>query len=113
MFLCFACRVQRMLSIEATFEGITRVFKKLSSILAKTSCYVGEMHENLRFFEIKGLFLKKTHMFLFFACRVQRMISIDTSFGGLEVTRIVHGIRVRFGSETAEEESLAALVGLL
>ena len=72
-----------MLSIEATFEGITRVFKKLSSILAKTSCYVGEMHENLRFFEIKGLFLKKTHMFLFFACRVQRMLSIDTSFGGI------------------------------
>ena len=31
----------------------------------------------------------------------------------LEVTRIVHGIRVRFGNETAEEESLAALVGLL
>ena len=31
----------------------------------------------------------------------------------LEVTRIVHGIRVRFGSETPEEESLAALVGLL
>ena len=65
-----------MLSIENSFEGITRVFKELSSIVHKISWFVGELHENRRFFENKRLFLKETLMFLWCACRVQRMLSI-------------------------------------
>ena len=83
MLLCFACKVQRMLSIETSLEGITRAFKELSLIIAKTSCSVGEMHENRSFFESKSLFLTETHMSLCVACRVQRMLSIDTSFEGI------------------------------
>ena len=86
MFLCSACRVQRMLSIETSFGGITRVFKDLSLIIPKISCYVGEMHENRRFFFNKSLFLKEPHMFLCSACRVQRVLLIETSFEG--ITRV-------------------------
>ena len=85
-FLRCACRVQRTLSNEASFEGITRVFKELSSIIRKISneacseeitrvfkelssiipkilCSVGEMSENRRFNENKSLFLTETHVF--------------------------------------------------
>mgnify|MGYP004584054301 CR=1 FL=1 len=72
-----------MVSIETSFERITRVFKELSWIISKISCSVGEMHENRRFFLNKSLFLKEPQMFLCSACRVQRMISIRTSFEGI------------------------------
>ena len=75
-----------MLSIETSFEEITPVFKELSLIIPKISCSHGEMHENRRFFENKLLFLKETHIFLWCACRVQRMLSIETSFEG--ITRV-------------------------
>ena len=42
MFLGFDSRVQRILSIKTRFDGITRVFTELSSILSKTSCSDGE-----------------------------------------------------------------------
>ena len=83
MFLCSACRVQRILSIEASFEGITRAFKELTSIIPKMSCSVSEMHENRRFYENKSLFLKEAHIFLCSACRIQRFLSIETSFDGI------------------------------
>ena len=86
MFLCSACRVQRMLSIETSFEEITRVFKELSLIIPKILFYVGEMHENRRFFLNKTLFLKEPHMILCSACRVQRILSIQTCFEG--ITRV-------------------------
>ena len=53
MFLCSACRIKRMPSIEASFEGITRVFKELSPIKYEMSSSAGEMHENRSFFENK------------------------------------------------------------
>ena len=43
MFLRSAYRVQRMPTIETSFEGITRVFKELSTIIPKISRSVGEM----------------------------------------------------------------------
>ena len=64
MFLGSACRVQRILSIGASFEGITPVFKKLSSIIPKISCSVGELQETGRLFENKSIFLTETHMYL-------------------------------------------------
>ena len=72
-----------MLSIENSFEGITRVFIELSTIIHKISCSVGDMHENRRFFEISSLFLTETHMFLLSACSVQRILSFETSFKGI------------------------------
>ena len=86
MFLRSACRVHRMLSIETSFEGITRVFIELSPIIHKMSYSVGEMQENRWFFENKSLFLKETHMFLCSACWVQRILSDDASFEG--ITRV-------------------------
>ena len=83
MFLCSACRVQRMLSFETSFDGITPVFKELSSIIPKISCSVCEMHEKRRFFESKSLFHRETHMFLCSVCRIQRMQSIETCFEGI------------------------------
>ena len=80
MSWCFACRVQRMLSIETSFVGITRVFKALSSFAPKISWSVGEMHENWGFSENKRLFLKETHLFFCIACRVKRLLSNETSF---------------------------------
>ena len=72
MFLCSTCRVKLILSNEANFDTITRVFKELLSIVPKISCFVGEMHKNRRFFESKSLFLKETHMCLCSAGRVLR-----------------------------------------
>ena len=86
MFLRSACRVQQILSIETSFEGITLVFKVLSGIIPKISCYVVEMEEKRRFLGNKSLFLKETHMFSCSACRVQRMLSIEASFEG--ITRV-------------------------
>ena len=86
MFLSSAGRVQRMLSIETSFERITRVFKELSWIIPKISCSVGEMHENRSFFLNKSLFLKEPHMFLCSDCRVQQILSIQTCFEG--ITRV-------------------------
>ena len=61
MFLLLPCRVKRMLSNETRFERISRVFKKLSSIIAKIfwSTWSGKRHENRSFFENKRLFSKK------------------------------------------------------
>ena len=70
MFLYSAGRVQRKQTIETSFEGITRVFKELSSIIPKTSFSIVEMHDNRRFSLNKSLFLKEPHMFLCSACRV-------------------------------------------
>ena len=86
MVFCSASRVQRMLSIQTCFEGITRVFFERSSILTKTSGSVREMHENRRFFENKSLFLQETHMVLCSATRVQRMLSIADSIE--RITRV-------------------------
>ena len=76
-----------MILIETSVEGITRVFKELSSINPKISDSSRGMHEYRHFFVNKSLFLKEAHMFLFSACRVQRsMLSIGTSFEG--ITRV-------------------------
>ena len=40
-FLFSACRVQRILSIQTSFKGTTRVFRELSSIIPNISCSVG------------------------------------------------------------------------
>ena len=85
MSLRSACRVQRILTIQTSVEAVTRVFKKFSSVIPKISCSVCEMQEN-RFFENKSLFLKETHMFLCSPCRVQRILSIQTSFE--RITRV-------------------------
>ena len=69
MFLRSACRGQRILSNEASFEGTTRVYKEL--ILPKISCSVAEVHENRCFFENKLLFITEPHMFLCSDCIVQ------------------------------------------
>ena len=83
MFLCSACGVQRILSIQTSFKGLTRVLKELSSIITKITCYVGVLHENRRFFKNKSSFLKETNMFLSSACRVQRMLSNEANFEGI------------------------------
>ena len=84
MFMRSACRVRRILSNEASFVEITRVFKELSNIIPKMSFSVGEMHINRRFFESKSLFLTQTHMFLCSAGRVQRFQSNEASFEGIK-----------------------------
>ena len=75
-----------MLSIETSFEGMTRVFNELSTIIHKISCSVGEMHENRCFFDNSSLFLTEARMFLRSASSVQRMLSIKTSFE--RITRV-------------------------
>ena len=72
-----------MLSFKTGYEGITQVYKELSSIIPKIWCIVGEMLKNRSFFENKRLFLKETHMVLCSACRVQRMLSNETSSEGI------------------------------
>ena len=64
MFLSSACRVHRFLSIQTSFEAITRVFKELSTNIPKISCSVGELQETGRLFENKSIFLTETHMYL-------------------------------------------------
>ena len=86
MFLYSACRVQRTLSNDASFEGITRVFKQLSSIIPKMSFSVGALRENRHFWGNKSLFLTETDMFLRSACRVQRTLSNAARFE--EITRV-------------------------
>ena len=86
MFLWSAFRVQRTLSIETSFEGITRDFKELSSIVPRISSSVCEKHGNRSFFVNERLLLEVTHIFLWSTCRVQRMLSIETSFE--EITRV-------------------------
>ena len=66
-----------------SFDGITRVFNQLSSFIPKLTCCVGERHGNSRFFENKRLFLKGRYKLLWSTCRVQRMLSIETSFWGI------------------------------
>ena len=88
-----------MVSTETSFEGLTRVSKDLSSIVPRISCYVCEKHESRRCFENERLFPEETNMFLWSACRVFRMLPIDTSFEGItrdfkEVSSIVPKYRV-------------------
>ena len=84
MYFWSACRVQRKLSNETTFEGITRVFEELSSIIYKISCSVGEMHENRGFFKIKSVILKETH--LCSDCIVNQILSNEDRIEG--ITRV-------------------------
>ena len=84
MVLCSASRVQRILSIQISFEGITRVFEELSSIIYKISCSVGEMHENRGFFKIKSVILKETH--LCSDCIVNQILSNEDRIEG--ITRV-------------------------
>ena len=87
MSLWSTSRFQRTLSIETSFEGIARVLEELSSIIYKILCFVGERHENRRFFENERIFFKERYMCLWSASRVQRMLSIETSFEG--ITRVI------------------------
>ena len=79
MILCSAYRVQRLPSIGNSFEGITRVFKELSTTKPIMLCSVREMRENRRFIKNKSLFFRETHIFLCSACRVQQTLSNEAS----------------------------------
>ena len=72
-----------MISDETSFQEIPWVFIELSLIIHKISCPIFERHENRRFFENKRLFLNQRNIFLWFTCKVTRMLSNGTSFEGL------------------------------
>ena len=86
MVLRSAGRVQRFQSNEASFDGITDVFKEFSTTILKISCSVGEIKECRRFFESESFFLTETHMFLRSVYRVQRNLSNMANFEG--ITRV-------------------------
>ena len=75
MFLWSSFSVQRILSKETRFDGISGVLKELLLFINKIWCSVGKRHENRRFFRNKRLFFNQRYMFFFSICIVNRMLS--------------------------------------